>query len=136
MNLFADMGVQPGTLQSGLVATSQSTDFTPPTSTVLMPPGGVVNMGAPVTILGTAIDAGGGKPAGVEFSLDNGVTWHPANGAANWSATWMPYYTGPMTIRSPATDDSGRMRTPVPASLSLSSIIPTRLPSSRRMRPR
>ena len=114
VNLFADMGVQPGTLQSGLVATSQSTDFTPPTSTVLMPPGGIVNMGAPVTILGTATDSGGGKPAGVEFSLDNGATWHPAKGAANWSATWLPYYTGAITIRSRATDDSGRMETPGP----------------------
>ena len=31
VNLFADMGVQPGTLQAGLVAASQSTDvFVPP----------------------------------------------------------------------------------------------------------
>ena len=63
-----------------------------------MPAGGVVNTGAPVTILGTATDAGGGKPAGVEFSLDNGTTWHPAKGAANWSVTFLPYYAGAITI--------------------------------------
>ena len=39
VNLFADMGVQPATLQSGLVAATQSTDFTPPTSVILTPPG-------------------------------------------------------------------------------------------------
>ena len=78
VNLFADMGVQPATLQSGLVAATQSTDFTPPTSVITAPVGGVVSTGAPVTIIGTATDAGGGKVGGVEFSLDGGATWHPA----------------------------------------------------------
>ena len=34
VNLFADMGVQPGTLQPGLVLASASTDTTAPTSTI------------------------------------------------------------------------------------------------------
>ena len=34
VNLFADMGVQPQTLQASLVIASQSTDKTPPTSTI------------------------------------------------------------------------------------------------------
>ena len=114
VNLFADMGVQPATLQSGLVSATQSTDFTPPTSVITMPVGGVVSVGAPVTTIGTATDAGGGTVGGVEFSLDNGATWHPAKGTTNWSATWLPNGPGPVTIRSRATDDSGRMETPGP----------------------
>ena len=34
MNLLADMGVQPATLQASLVLASQSTDHTPPTSKI------------------------------------------------------------------------------------------------------
>src|SRR5271166_5784053 len=37
VNLFADMGVQPQTLQSGLVAATKSTDTTPPVSTFSLP---------------------------------------------------------------------------------------------------
>jgi transcriptional regulator CtsR/regulation of enolase protein 1 (concanavalin A-like superfamily) len=114
VNLFADMGVQPSSLQSGLVPASQSTDFTPPTSVIALPPGGTFLTGVPATIIGTATDAGGGKPAGVEFSLDNGATWHPANGAANWSATWLPNGPGVVTFKTRATDDSGRIETPGP----------------------
>ena len=114
VNLFADMGAQPATLQSGLVAATQSTDITPPTSVITAPVGGVVATGAPVTIIGTASDAGGGVVGGVEFSLDNGATWHPANGTTNWSATWLPNGPGLVTIQSRAVDDSGRLETPGP----------------------
>ncbi len=114
VNLFADMGVQPATLQSGLVAATQSTDFTPPTSVITAPVGGVVWTGAPVTIIGTATDAGGGVPAGVEFTLDDGLTWHPASGTSNWSATWQPSGPGLVTIKTRAVDDSGRLETPGP----------------------
>ena len=37
VNLFADMGVQPTTLLTGLVAASASTDTSPPTSTITSP---------------------------------------------------------------------------------------------------
>ena len=40
VNLFADMGVQPATLQAGLVAATASTDTTAPTTTIAAPPGG------------------------------------------------------------------------------------------------
>ena len=40
MNLLADMGVQPVTLQPGLVPASASTDTTPPTSTITAPAAG------------------------------------------------------------------------------------------------
>ena len=40
VNLFADMGVQPGTLQAGLTPASQSADFTVPTATITSPANG------------------------------------------------------------------------------------------------
>ena len=114
VNLFADMGMQPATLQPGLVAATQSTDFTPPTSVITAPVGGVVSTGAPVTIIGTATDAGGGKVGGVEFSLDGGATWHPASGTTSWSGKWLPNGPGVVTIKTRAVDDSGRLETPGP----------------------
>lgn len=115
VNLFADMGgVQPATLQSGLVAATQSTDTIAPTSVIQMPPGGTVQVETPVTITGTAADTGGGIPAGVEISYDGGATWRMASGAANWSATWTPSVKGPITLKSRAVDDSGRIEVPGP----------------------
>ena len=40
VNLFADMSVQPLTLQAGLIAASQSTDIVKPTSTITSPANG------------------------------------------------------------------------------------------------
>jgi hypothetical protein len=53
-------------------------------------------------------------PAGVEFSYDGGATWHLATGVANWSGTWTPFDQGPITLRSRAVDDSGRIENPGP----------------------
>ena len=114
VNLFADMGVQPATLQSGLTAATASTDKTPPTSAITAPAAGTnVQSGTPVTITGTATDAGGGVVGGVEVSVDNGTTWHPATGRGSWSYTWTPGgSSGPVTIKSRAVDDSGNLETP------------------------
>ncbi len=107
VNVFADMGVQPATLQSGLVTASPSTDTSPPTSTVTSPgDGDSVLAGTPVTVTGTAADTGGGVVAGVEVSTDGGVTWHPARGHESWSYTFTPAAAGSLTIESRATDDS------------------------------
>jgi hypothetical protein len=117
VNLLADMGVQPATLMSGLVATSASTDTTPPTSTITAPAAGsTFAPGSSVTISGTAADAdaGGGVVAGVEVSVDGGTSWHPATGTTSWTYTWKPLRAGPATIRSRAVDDSGRLETPGP----------------------
>jgi hypothetical protein len=113
VNLFADMGVQPGSLQSPQTAATQSTDTTAPTSTITSP-SSLANLQAmnTVTITGTAADTGGGVVAGVEVSVNNGVTWHPATGLANWSYTWAPATAGGATIKSRAVDDSGRLETP------------------------
>jgi methionine-rich copper-binding protein CopC len=108
VNLFADMGAQPATLQAGLTAATASTDTTGATAAITAPaPGGTVQAGAPTTISGTATDAGGGVVGGVEVSTD-GSTWHPATGRASWSYTWTPGAVGTATIRARATDDSAR----------------------------
>ena len=114
MNLFADMGVQPATLQSGLAAATRSTDSTPPTATITTPGAGKsLQAGVPVTISGTAADSGGGVVAGVEVSVD-GSTWHPATGRENWTYTWTPSVAGDVTVRVRAVDDSGNLGPPPP----------------------
>jgi hypothetical protein len=113
VNILADMGVQPATLQPGLVATSASSDTTPPTSTITSPSSGAAETsGTPVTITGTATDAGGGVVAGVEVSTDGGTTWHPAQGTTSWSYQWTPGPTGTFTVESRAVDDSGNLESP------------------------
>jgi hypothetical protein len=112
VNLFADMGVQPATLQSGLVPASASADQTPPQSTITSPASGsAINAGGAVTVTGTATDVGGAV-AGVEFSGDGGATWHPATGRSNWSYTWSPNTIGSITLLSRAVDDTGNLETP------------------------
>jgi hypothetical protein len=113
VNLFADMGVQPGTLQSGLVAASASTDTSAPSSTITSPAAGAtLPTGTPATLSGSAIDTGGGVVGGVEVSVDNGVTWHPANGRSSWTYSWTPTSGGSVTIKSRAVDDSGNLESP------------------------
>ncbi|MCW2225810.1 VCBS repeat-containing protein [Bradyrhizobium japonicum] len=109
VNLFADMGVQPQTLQSGLIKGTPSTDHTPPTSTINAI--GSVNAGSLVTISGTASDVGG-VIAGVEVSTDGGTSWHPATGDENWTYTWSPQVPGSVTVLSRAVDDSINLETP------------------------
>src|SRR5262249_28956091 len=112
VNLLADMGAQPATLQPGLAAASASTDTTPPSSTITSPgSGATMTSGTPVTITGTAADSGG-VVAGVEVSTDSGATWHPASGTTSWSYSWTPGPTGVIAIKSRATDDSGNIESP------------------------
>jgi hypothetical protein len=112
VNLLADMGVQPATPQSGLVAATASTDTTPPTSTLDAPAAGaVVGSGSQVTISGTASDVGG-VVAGVEVSADGGTTWHKATGTTTWSYAWTPGAPGPTVLKSRAVDDSGNLENP------------------------
>ena len=113
VNLFADMGVQPVTLQPGLVRATQSTDKTAPKSVITSPASGAtVALGSPVTVTGTAADSGGGVVGGVEVSLDGGKTWHKAVGRESWSYTWTPAAAGSVTVKSRAADDSGNIETP------------------------
>jgi Domain of unknown function (DUF4082)/Bacterial Ig domain/Putative Ig domain len=112
VNLLADMGIQPATLQAGLVPAVKSTDTTSPVSGISAPANGATfTTGQPVAISGIASDVGG-RVAGVEVSLDGGTTWHRATGTTSWSYTWTPASAGTYTIKSRATDDSVNTETP------------------------
>jgi hypothetical protein len=126
VNLFADMGVQPGSLMSGMVAATASTNHTPPTSTITAFGYPLLRAGSAYTITGTATDQFG-VVAGVEVSVDGGTTWHPATGGASWSYTWTPAAAGSYTIRSRAADDSVNVETPS-AGLTVSVVSGTNLP--------
>ncbi|KAA0271696.1 MAG: DUF4082 domain-containing protein [Acidobacteria bacterium] len=115
VNLLADMGAQPDTLQPGLAVASASTDATAPGSQLTSPSAGAdLPAGRQTTISGTASDAGGGEVGGVEVSVDGGSTWRPADGRGSWSYSWTPQATGPATIRTRAVDDSGNIEAPGP----------------------
>jgi hypothetical protein len=112
------MGVQPGSLQSGLVRAAASTDTTPPTSSISAPANGsAFAEGQPLTISGTANDTAG-RVASVEVSANGGVTWYRASGTSNWSYNWNAT-AGTHTIMSRATDDSLTTETPA-AGISIS----------------
>ena len=113
VNLLADMGAQPTSLLPGLVPASQSMDTTPPTTTITSPqPGAQLVRGTPITVTGTASDAGAGKIAVVEVSLDGGVTWHRANGRADWTYTGTVGGLGSTNIEARAVDDTGNIQAP------------------------
>jgi hypothetical protein len=115
INLFADMGVQPATVQGGLLLATQSTDTIPPVSTITSPASGAnLSVGVAVTVTGTASDSGGGVVGGVEVSVNSGQTWHPASGRQSWSYSFTPQNPGSITIMSRAVDDSGNIETPSP----------------------
>jgi hypothetical protein len=119
VNLLADMGAQPGSLITGLVPASKSTDTTPPTSTITSPTSGATFQdGSSVTISGAATDAGGGVVAGVEVSTDGGTTWHPATlttpaeQSVKWSYAWVAHGNPTTNIKSRAVDDSANLEKP------------------------
>ncbi len=113
VNLFADMGVQPGNPQAGIVPASASSDTVPPTSTITYPTAGsTINTGSTVTVTGVASDSGG-NVAGVEFSSDGGTTWHPVIGRSSWTYSWTPSaVNSSTTLLSRAVDDSANLEKP------------------------
>jgi hypothetical protein len=113
VNLLADMGAQPATLQPGLLPGVPSADTVAPSSTITSPASGSkLQSGKIVTIKGTASDTSG-MVGGVEVSVDSGNTWHPATGRGSWTYTWN-VTTGAATVnlRSRAVDDSGNLEIP------------------------
>ena len=111
VNLFADMGVQPATLQPGLLRATQSKDALSPVSRIIAPGDGTRIAADVIEVTGTASDTGGGVVAGVEVSLDGGTRWHPAEGTATWRYRGR---VGPGVARilSRAVDDSGNLEVP------------------------
>jgi hypothetical protein len=112
VNLFADMGVQPGTLMQSLVVAAQTTDTEAPESVITSLTEGEYAAAQPVTISGTATDSGGGMVAVVEVSFNGGASWHRATGFENWTYSWTPIAAGNYTILSRAVDDSVNLETP------------------------
>lgn len=116
LNVLADMGAQAATRQSDLVAAAQTGDNTAPSTVITSPANrSTVTVGSPVTITGTATEAGG-VVAGVEVSTDGGTTWKPATVSAiapsvNWSFTWTPTVAAVYTIRSRSVDDMSNLET-------------------------
>ncbi|MCJ0874387.1 DUF4082 domain-containing protein [Streptomyces sp. AP-93] len=107
VNIFADMGVQPKSLQSNLLVATASTDHTGPVITVTSPAANAtVPALRPVTITGTASDSGGGVVARVEVSTDGGTTWKATAGFGSWSYKWTPTTPGSAQIKVRAVDDS------------------------------
>ncbi|MFD1726684.1 DUF4082 domain-containing protein [Rhizobium viscosum] len=113
VNMFADMGIQPTTLDASLILATQSTDLLKPTSSISSPIVGASFLeGQHVTITGTAQDFGGGIIAGVEVSTDGGQHWFKATGRESWSYNWVVQASGTYTIMSRAVDDSVNLETP------------------------
>ena len=112
VNLFADMGVQPATLMSGLVTATRSTDTVGPTVSISTPAAGAsVPNGQSMTVTGTATDSGGGRVAGVEVSTDEGQTWHAATGTTSWSYSFIQHGLASTSVRVRAMDDSANIGT-------------------------
>lgn len=119
VNMFADMGIQPGVsdamlISQGLKRATASTDHVAATATIGQLPAHAAAL-SPVTITGTATDddrnaaTSDGKVAVVEVSIDGGATWRVASttdGWAHWSYTWQPPQQGSYSVLARAIDDS------------------------------
>ena len=106
VNLFADMGVQPGSLMDELTAPTASADSIPPTTQILSPAAAQqLTHGETVTVTGTASDIGG-VVAGVEVSTDGGQSWYPAEGTTAWSYSYIAQGRGAQSVIARAIDDS------------------------------
>ena len=124
VNMFADMGIQPGVADAilttqGLVRATASSDTVAATTTLVDLQD--VSASQTVTITGTATDDDGnaatadGKVAVVEVSVDGGATWRVAEGTSNWSYQWHPTAVGDYTIMARAIDDSLNIASITPA---------------------
>ena len=116
VNLLADMGVQPSTLQATLRSRPSLPIIRAPTSTITQVSTTNPAKGQIVTVTGTASDVGG-VIAGVEVSTDGGNTWHPATSqvgatTVNWTYTFQAGPPGTTTIKSRAVDDSVNLGVP------------------------
>ena len=111
VNLLAEMGIQPETLQSGLFAGVQSTDHTAPVANISSA-SGFLTVGSSIVFSGTSADLGGGVVGGVEFSGDGGLTWDRTNGIDNWNYAWTPAKIGLNVVEVRAVDDSLNLGVP------------------------
>ncbi|MCY2687940.1 N,N-dimethylformamidase beta subunit family domain-containing protein, partial [Salinimicrobium sp. TH3] len=119
VNLFADMGVQPGSIQSELVKTTPSSDFEAPVISFTAPlEGATIPNNNEVIVTGSVVEEN--TLVAVEISTDEGLTWNVAEGEDNWIYTWTPTVEGPTTIQARGLDDSGNLSLPVIINLTVS----------------
>jgi Bacterial Ig domain len=112
VNMLADMEIFPVTLMRRLVAARPSDDHQPPVSIITSPrPGETIEDGSRLTVSGAAIDEDG-QVAGVEVSIDGGLSWHVATGTTSWTYSEVIEGSGPVSIWSRAIDDSANMEVP------------------------
>jgi len=109
VNLFADMGAQPLTLNPALTLATPSTDKIPPTAVISSPAEGAsVPNGSAVTVTGTASDVGG-VVAGVEVSTDGGASFSAAEGGSAWKYTYIQKGADAQVLQVRAMDDSSNI---------------------------
>jgi hypothetical protein len=108
VNLFADMGVSPGSLQPGLVL--DTSDTTAPTVAVTAPVAGATVTGSAVAVTATASDNVG--VAGVQFKVDGvdlGSEVLSAPYTTSWNTTTVS--NGSHTLTAVARDGAGNTAT-------------------------
>jgi hypothetical protein len=124
VNLFADMGSQPSTIQSDLILATASTDVTPPASVFTSPlQNGLVIQGTAITIRGSSSDVGG-VVYGIEVSTDNGLTWRAANNTNSWTISWTPTTLGTNVLKVRGLDDSGNLEGPTSTNTITVNVLP------------
>lgn len=111
VNMFADMGIQPGSIEAGLNLALESADEVGAVADMADLPG-TVAAGSTLRITGTATDNDGnaatsdGMVALIEISFDGGKSWKVAEGTTSWSYEWRPLVQGSYTVSVRAIDDS------------------------------
>jgi hypothetical protein len=142
MNMFADMGIQPGVSDAvlaseNLVRAVQSLDHVAAKTVMDNIPDTVASLST-VVISGTATDNDGnaatvdGHVAVVEVSLNGGGNWQVAStndNWAHWSYNWTPIAPGNYTIEARAIDDSLNISSITPSQDFVTVPVPIRPPT-------
>ena len=117
VNLLADMAVQPGSLQSGLVGGHRGRPPSPPVS--LTAPANAATVSGSVNVTATAADNVG--VAGVQFKLD-GANLGVEDTSSPYSVTWSTASTanGTHTLTAVARDAAGNTATAAAVSVTVS----------------
>jgi len=126
VNLFADMGSQPGSLQPGLV--SGTTDSTAPTVSMTAPAGGSTVSGTTVTVSATAADNIG--VAGVQFKVD-GASVGAEDTVSPYSVTWnsTTVANGSHTLTAVARDAAGNTTTATGVTVTVTNAVDNTAPT-------
>ncbi|QYA25198.1 DUF4082 domain-containing protein [Gramella sp. MT6] len=119
INLLADMGAQPASIQPGMIRATPSTDIEAPLLTYTSPAEEtVVPVNTELLITGSTEEQN--VIVAVEVSTDGGITWENAEGKQDWSYAWTPSVTGPASIQVRSYDDSGNLSAPEILNLTVS----------------